>query len=82
MLWVNVRTRRVHISTPTQRKQYRASFSSVVMCVEKMLLSQITLVLEKHIRNSQNRRNGRRRPDSAEVAKRLPRDCETSFCLR
>ena len=78
VLWVNVRTRVVHISASTHRKQFRASFSSVVMYVEKMSLSRITLVLENHTGNSQNRRNERRRPDSAEVVKRLPRGSETS----
>ena len=71
MLWVDVRTRVVHISASTHLKKFSASFSSVAMYVEKMSLSRITLVQEHDIRNSQNRRNERRRPDSAEVVKRL-----------
>ena len=78
MLWVNVRTRVVRISASTHPKKFRASFSSVSTYVEKMSLSRITLVQENHIRNSQNRQNERRRPASAEVVKRLPRDSETS----
>ena len=68
----------MHISASTDRKQFRASFGSVVRCVEKMSLSRITLVQEHDIRNSKNRRNGRRRLDSAEVVKHLPRDSKTS----